>query len=109
MPNPKQNEAIQKCLASKEFHDKAFIILFDLLNDEEETAFYQVRYNDRSRLAMDFKQWEVKSTLDDLDKKGVYDNARGFVQGMLDQLMYNLCENEVIVKHIVVETDGSIE
>lgn len=106
--NANQNEAILKCLASKELYDHAYVVLFDLLNEEEQTAFYQVRYNTKNRLALDFKQWAVQEKDMPNDNRAIYDDTSKFVQAMLNQLMYNFCEDEVIVKRVTIMADGTL-
>lgn len=106
--NAKQDEAIQKCLASKELSNRAYIILFDLLDEEEQTAYYQVRYNTKNRLALDFKQWTVQEKDMPNDNRAIYNDTSKFVQAILDQLMYDFCEDEVIVKRVTIMSDGTL-
>ena len=61
---------------------------------------------------MDFKQWDVReihasTKAVEMDILGV--KVRDFVHATLDQLMQDLGENEVVVRRVMVEADGSIE
>ena len=106
--NTKRSEAIQGYL--KGIKDKAYIVIFDLLDEHEDTAFYQVHYNDRTRGAMDYKQWTVsKDKNDELFNVSAQELVRSFVHVILDQLMQDLGENEVVVRRVTVEADGSME
>jgi len=109
--NTKQSEAIQAYL--KGIKDNAYIVVFDLLDKNEDTSFYQVHYNDRTRVAMDFKQWDVnemrRKTNPEIGLNMQKNNVRSFVHATLDQLIYELGENEVTVRRVMVEADGSIE
>jgi hypothetical protein len=108
--NTKQSEAIQAYL--KGIKDKAYIVIFDILDEQESTAFIQVHYNDQTRVAMDFKQWDIREihasdAMVEMDILGV--KVREFVHAILDQLIYELGENEVVVRRVMVEEDGSME
>ena len=54
----KQNEVIQSVL--KEMKGKAYVILFELLNEKEFIEYYQVHYSDRKEHALGFVEWNVK-------------------------------------------------
>ena len=102
-PTQKQFDAIHSIIKN-EMKGKAHIIIFDLLNEESITAFYQVRYNDRHSLAIDFKQWTVTEETHDR----IYTDVKAFTHTMHDELMHTLCENEIIVKRMTIEPDGFI-
>jgi len=109
--NIKQSKAIQEYL--KGIKNRAYIVTFDLLDKNEDTAFYQVHYNDKSRVAMDFKQWDVtemrRKTNPDIAISMLWNNMKSFVHNMLDQLIEEYGENEVTVRRVMVEEDGSVE
>jgi hypothetical protein len=103
--NSNQSQAIQRVIDSMK--GKAYILIFDILDQNEDTAFYQVHYNDKTRVAMDFKQW----TISKIEYEVVIARAsvKEFVETILDQLMQELGEAEVVVRRVNVEEDGSVE
>lgn len=104
---PKQNDAIRKFLSGMN-KNTAYVVIFDLLDANEQTAFFQVRYNDVSRSAIDFKQWSVGlDTFSDHDK--VYSEVQKFVGNIIGQLLFDLHESQVVVKAVVMTIDGSID
>jgi hypothetical protein len=62
---------------------------------------------------MDFKQWDVtemrRKTNPEIAISMLRNNVRSFVHATLDQLIYELGENEVTVRRVMVEADGSVE
>lgn len=105
--NQKQNDAISSIL--KFMKGKAYVIIFELCDEEEQTAFYQVRYNDKSGCALDFKQWTAGREEVPNEQESIYVSVKAFAHNMIDELMGNMCENTVIVRNIMMLADGSID
>lgn len=99
--NPKQNDAIERL--KKKMAGKAYILIVEILNEEEETKAYEVRYNDRSRLALDYKVWQIEKQEDEPE---IRKKVREFVHLMFDQLLDELGENEVVMKRAIILADG---
>jgi LPS sulfotransferase NodH len=100
----KQSEAINKIIKDMRKKEEAYIILFDILDKDEITISYQVRYNDTSGVAMNYKAWEVTED----NEPDVRKNVRQFIRDMVDDLMDNMGEDNIRLRRVTVMEDGDI-
>lgn len=99
-----QTKAVEEVLRELNKTQKAYVVLLDLLNEQESTVAYEVRYNDRIHMALDYQRWTVNEKNEEDMRKSAY----AFLYAILDQLFHGLCEDEILVRRITIMEDGTI-